>query len=123
MSLLNELLDRLGGMSFRLDGRGRALLRAAWIAMRHGPFLARRMAPYLGRLALRAGSFHARYICIVSHHFMDAAEATSPSGRERRSACAFRVPVAGRLESMCSVNALGLREAVYRAANGRGENG
>jgi hypothetical protein len=121
MSLLHELLDRLGGTSFRLDGRGRALRRAAWILRRHGPFLVHRAAPHLWRLALRAGGFRARYFCIVSHHFMNAAEAAAPSGRERLSACAFRVPIDGRLEPMCAVNALGLRDAFYRAASFKGQ--
>jgi hypothetical protein len=57
-----------------------------------------------------------RYFCIVSHHFMSAAETTTPLGQERLSACAFRVPINGRLEPMCAVNALGKREQFYRAA-------
>ncbi len=121
MRLLRDLLDRFGGTSFRLDGCGRALRRAAWILMRHGPFLVSRAAPHLWRLARRAGGLRARYFCIVSHHFMSAAEATTPLGRERLAVCAFRVPIDGRLEPMCSVNALGLREAFYRAGHVQGQ--
>jgi hypothetical protein len=41
-------------------------------------------------------------------------------GQERLANCAFRVPVNGRLEPMCAVNALGLRDDFYTAA---GQNG
>ncbi len=116
MRFLAELLDRLGGTSFRLDSRPGAVLRAARIAARHGGFLARQGVPTAWRLARRAGTLRARYFCIVSHHFMSAAETATPLGRERLAACAFRVPIDGRLEPMCAVNALGLREAFYRAA-------
>jgi hypothetical protein len=116
MRVLAELLDRLGGTSFRLDTRPRAALRAAWIAARHGGFLARRVVPHAWRLLRRTRTLRARYFCIVSHHFMSAAETATPVGRERLAACAFRVPIGARLEPMCAVNALGLREAFYRVA-------
>ncbi len=115
MRFLGELLDRLGGQSFRLDGRVQALRKAAWILMRHGGFLARRAGPYLWRLTRRAGTIRPRYFCIVSHHFMSAREAMTAAGRERLAVCAFRVPVDSRLEPMCAVNALGLRDDFYRS--------
>jgi hypothetical protein len=117
MALLRELLDRVGGTSFRLDTRGRALLRAGSVLVRHAGFLARDVGPYLWRLVRRVRTLRPSYFCVVSHHFMSAAEAATPLGRERLSACAFRVPIAGRLEPMCAVNALGLRESFYRAAS------
>jgi hypothetical protein len=116
MRFLAELLDRLGGLSFRLDGRGRALRQAARVLMRHGRFLLCRAAPQLWRLVRRAGTLRVRYFCLVSHHFMSAAEAATARGRERLAVCAFRVPIHGRLEPMCAVNALGLRDAYYRSA-------
>ncbi len=116
MSFLGELLDRLGGTSFRLDGRARALRRAVGLLMHHGRFLVGRAIPHLWRLARRAGALRVRYFCIVSHHFMSPAEVATPHGRERLAVCAFRVPIDGRLEPMCAVNALGLRDAFYRAA-------
>jgi len=120
MLFLRDLLDRLGGTSFRLDGRARALRRSMGMLMRHGHFLVRRAIPHLWRLARRAGTLRVRYFCIVSHHFMSAAEAATPHGRERLAVCAFRVPIDGRLEPMCAVNALGLRDAYYRAASVQG---
>lgn len=114
MRTLNELLDRLGGVSFRLDNRARAWRRASRIAVRHGGFIIGRLLPVFVRLLRRTRSFKANYLCIVSHHFMSAAEMRTAQGEERLATCAFRVPINGRLEPMCAVNALGLREAYYR---------
>jgi hypothetical protein len=114
MQTLDELLERLGGVSFRLDNQARAWRRAGRIALRHGGFAVRRLLPYFVRLLRRTRSLNANYFCIVSHHFMSAGEMKTAQGEERLAACAFRVPVNGRLEPMCAVNALGLREAYYR---------
>jgi hypothetical protein len=114
MAFLRAALDRLGGTSFRLDDRRRAVVRGAALVARHSVFLARYLVPYVARLAARARSVRGRYFCIVSHHFMSAAETATALGRERLAACAFRVPIDGRLEPMCAVNALGLRSAYYR---------
>jgi hypothetical protein len=118
MKFLRMLLDRIGGTSFRLDPLGRALRRVAHLLSRHGAFLFRHGLPHLFRLAKRTGTPHARYFCIVSHHFMNPAEITSPLGKERRSVCVFRVPIGGRLEPMCAVNAGGLRAQFYESTNG-----
>jgi hypothetical protein len=119
MRMLAEVLDRLGGTSFRLDPPLRAARRAASVVLRHGGFLARALLPHAWRLWRRAGTLRAPYFCIVSHHFMSAAEATTPLGRERLDACAFQVPVDGRLTPMCAVNALGVREAYYGTGRAR----
>ncbi|MGH6691658.1 MAG: hypothetical protein ACREF4_13380 [Gammaproteobacteria bacterium] len=119
MRFLQELLDRLGGLSFRLDGRARAIRRAVWVLVRHGTFLVRRAVPFLWRLVRRAGTLRAHYFCYVSHHFMSARETETTAGRERLALCAFRVPIEGRLEPMCAVNALGLRDAFYRTTPGQ----
>ena len=57
---------------------------------------------------------------VVSHHFMSREELASPIGQERLASCAFKVPVDGRMVSMCEVNAAGVREAFYagRATEG-----
>jgi len=114
MALLRDLLDRVGGTSFRLDGRRRRLARAAALALRHGGFIATRLLPQAWRVVRRAGSFRPRYFCFVSHHFMSAAEMATPLGAERLASCAFRVPIDGGLAPMCAVNAGGLRDRFYR---------
>jgi hypothetical protein len=114
MRALDELLERLGGVSFRRDDRARAWRRAGRIALHHGGFVLRRLLPHFVRLLRRTGSLNANYFCVVSHHFMSADEMKTAQGQERLAACAFQVPINGRLESMCAVNALGLREAYYR---------
>jgi hypothetical protein len=116
MRLLAELLDRCGGTSFRLDTRARAIRRAAGMLRRHAGFLITRGVPYLWRLGRRTRTLRARYFCIVSHHFMSAGEIATRLGQERLSACVFRVPVDGRLEPMCAVNALGGRSRFYQSA-------
>lgn len=118
MRFLDALLVRLGGTSFRLETGAERRRHVGALLARHGAFLLGRGLPQLWRIARRAGVGRPRYFCLVSHHFMSAAELATPAGRERLSACAFRVPVDGRLESMCAVNALGAREAVYRRAVG-----
>lgn len=115
MRFLDGLLERIGGASFRLDGRRRAIWRALQIAIRHPGFLLRQSLPFAWRLARRVGTLRADYFCIVSHHFMSASETETPLGRERLDLCSFKVPIDGRLESMCAVNALGLRERYYGA--------
>ena len=114
MRLLSGLLDRVGGESFRLDDTAARLRRVLRFARRHGGFALTQLLPHVVRLWRRAGTFRVNYLCIVSHHFMDASELAAPEGRERVDACAFKVPVGGKLESMCVVNALGLRDQVYR---------
>ena len=117
MRMLNGVLDRIGGESFRLDDASARLRRSVRLALRHGGFALTHLLPHAIRLWRRAGTFRVNYFCIVSHHFMSAEELAKPLGRERVDSCAFKVPVNGRLESMCAVNALGLREQVYRSAS------
>lgn len=114
MALLRDLLDRAGGTSFRLDGRRRSVARAAALALRHGRFLATRLLPHAWRVVRRTGTLRPRYFCLVSHHFMSAAEMATPLGAERLASCAFRVPLDGGLAPMCAVNAGGLRDRFYR---------
>ncbi len=114
MSALNELFNRVGGMSFRLDDHWQALRRAGWMLAKHGGFAIWRLLPQAWKFWRRAGTLRGNYFCVVSHHFMSAAETATPEGQERLDACAFKVSINGKLESMCAVNALGLREEFYR---------
>jgi hypothetical protein len=45
-------------------------------------------------------------------------EIRTDTGRDRLAACAFKLPVDGRMVSMCEVNATGVREAFYARAPG-----
>jgi hypothetical protein len=116
VQFLNKLLDRIGGTSFRLDTGGQAIRRIAYILKHNAVFLLRYGFPYAWRLLRQTGTLNARYFCIVSHHFMNATEMTSPLGAKRQSVCVFRVPISGRLEPMCRVNAGGLRAKLYQSA-------
>lgn len=50
-----------------------------------------------------------RSLLLVVHKFMDADELQTPLGRERLDACVFKLPVDGRMISMCEMNATSLR--------------
>ena len=133
MRFLSELLDRTGGVSFRLDDKLSAILKAFKIAASHPAFLARRALPQalgllrrmsegkplrlLGQTAL--GQTDLRYFNIVSHHFMSREQTETTVGRERLQLCIFRVPIGDKLEPMCAANALGLRDAYYRSPSRR----
>ena len=60
-----------------------------------------------------------RPLLFVVHHFMGKDELTTPLGRERLKACVFKLPIGGRMVSMCEVNATGIR----RALNAAGRSG
>ena len=47
---------------------------------------------------------------LVAHRFMSAAEIDMDIGRQRLAACVFRVPVDGKMVSMCEVNAGEMRQ-------------
>jgi hypothetical protein len=82
----------------------------------------RRSLVDLAGAVLRRRGISVRPFVVVVHHFMDAQELATPTGRERLRACAFRVPVDGKMVSMCEVNATGLRkELTARLRSGRRE--
>ena len=47
---------------------------------------------------------------VIVHNFMSAHELDTPEGQERLQACAFKVPVDGRMVSMCELNGTDLRK-------------
>ncbi len=63
--------------------------------------------------ALLRGRLRIRPFAVVVHSFMSQAEIRTPIGRARLDACAFKLPVNGRMVSMCEMNASGLREKTY----------
>ncbi len=130
---LEALLARLGGASFRLDGRAAAARRVLGMLVRHPGFLASSALPHAWRLLGRAsdgrpwpllagligGRVRARYFNFVTHHFMSREETATPLGQERLSLCAFQAPVDGRLTPMCEINASGLRQDYYEGRQSR----
>ena len=80
----------------------------------------RRLAPRVLR-ALMGGKFRFRPFALVVHAFMDRDELTTDLGRDRVAACAFRVPVDGRMVSMCEMNGSGLRESTYEVGDEKAE--
>lgn len=74
------------------------------------------------RLALAASRGEPASIhpfALIVHRFMSPEELTTDRGRERLAACTFKVPVDGRLEPMCSMNATPLRDTLIREMNAR----
>ena len=116
----------LGGLNFRDDTSLERVCRAAGVLLTDprwvlGP-LRRWILERLAGLGTNAphlawdgvlGRVRIDSFCVVSHHFMNAAELESDKGQERLSACLFRVPVADEMVPMCRVNAGGVRDAVY----------
>jgi len=116
----------LGGLNFRDDTGVERVCRAAGVLLTDprwvlGPlrrWILERLAG-LGTNAPRLawdrvlGRVRIDSFCVVSHHFMGSAELASDKGQERLSACLFRVPVGDEMVPMCSVNAGGVRDAVY----------
>ena len=58
---------------------------------------------------LGRGRIQVRPLMLVVHKFMSAEELNTPLGRERLQTCVFKVPVGGKLVSMCQMNATDLR--------------
>ncbi|MGH7628094.1 MAG: radical SAM protein [Gemmatimonadales bacterium] len=134
--IVDGFLDQFGGITFRLDGPLERGARWAALAVREPGFVLgsamrgtahwlRRFEPghpwrLLGRLA--AGQARIHGLVIVTHHFMNRAEAESPRGQERRDLCVFHVPIGDQLVPMCQVNALGVREEYYAKLRDRGRS-
>ncbi len=130
--VFNEFLARFGGVSFRQDSRAEMFARLLGLVVHQPMFAVTNALPYalhwLRRIEpdrpLRAarkmvsGATRVRTLAIVSHHFMNRAELESPLGRERLEHCVFHVPVAGKLVSMCEVNAAGIRDRYYDGIRG-----
>jgi Radical SAM superfamily len=55
-----------------------------------------------------------RPLVVVVHKFMNADELKTPLGRARLDACVFKLPVEGKMVSMCEMNATPIREALHR---------
>ncbi len=127
LRMMREFFEQgLGGLNFRDDSALDRVCRAAGVVLQHphwvlGPL--RRWAIKrlrdLGTNEMRlAWDFVRRKarldtFCVVSHHFMNAAELATDNGHDRLAACVFRVPIGREMVPMCLVNAAGARESVY----------
>jgi hypothetical protein len=126
--VVDGFLGRFGGITFRVGTRADHLAKLCGVVLAAPGFVLRNLlpfarhwarrlsphAPHRAVLALLRGRLRLQGLAIVSHHFMSRAEIESPVGQERLRQCVFHVAVGGELVSMCEVNALGVREQLYR---------
>jgi len=76
---------------------------------------------FLGTVA-HGGGWSVRPLAVIVHHFMSNEELETPLGKERLEACVFRLPVEGRMVSMCEMNATDLRADLNVAARERSQS-
>jgi hypothetical protein len=117
----------LGGAAFRDDSGLEKVARGAGMVSRAPGWMlgpVRRWAAArvreeagttLGRLLWDAarGRLRVDGLTLTSHHFMSPDELLTEVGKERLSACVFRLPVKGEMIPMCQMNAGGVRERLY----------
>ncbi len=60
---------------------------------------------------------------LIVHASMSEEELSTPAGQERLEACVFRVPVDGRMVSMCELNGTDLRLRLNRAQGAGSDSG
>ncbi len=109
---LSTAVARILGMMLRSP---LLLLRAAGYALRRS-WDERRWIPATLWAALRF-KLRLRPTAFVVHNFMDRTTLETELGRERVAACAFKLPVNGKMISMCEMNGTELREQTYRVAS------
>jgi len=61
---------------------------------------------------LRGSGLRIRPLVLVVHKFMGAEELATPLGQERLEACVFKLPIDGRMVSMCELNATAMRAEI-----------
>jgi len=49
---------------------------------------------------------------VIVHNFMSRHELNTSEGQDRLAACAFKVPVDGKMVSMCELNGTDMRESL-----------
>ena len=70
---------------------------------------ARRWLPRFFQAVARGRSWSISPFVIVIHHFMSRDELDTEEGRQRLEACVFRLPINGKMVSMCELNGTDLR--------------
>ena len=73
---------------------------------------------FLGAVA-RGRPWSIKPFILVIHNFMSAHELETEEGRVRLEACAFKVPVDGRMVSMCALNGTDLRRQLNQSDRSR----
>jgi MoaA/NifB/PqqE/SkfB family radical SAM enzyme len=132
LRVMTRLLDMFGGLGPMRERPLRGMLRRLLVAVLHpatvatalayGALRAWRMRGKLLEIAwhaVRLRSVRVRPWILVVHKFMNADELTTPLGQERLRSCVFRLPVDGRMVSMCELNATDLRLRLNRAQRRR----
>ena len=126
-ALMNRLLDAVCGLDPLGADLGRGIVRLASILLRSPALLVsaavygvrrawweRRLLGSIVSSLARLHSVRIRPWIVVVHGFMNRDELSTPLGRQRLDACVFRVPVEGRMVSMCELNATDLRLQLNR---------
>lgn len=131
---LNRFIRAFGG--FGVIGRSRLEATAVTtsIALRNLPLLVegvvysfyrlwgiRSFLPRILGSLLRFQPVRVRPLAIIVHKFMSTEELDTPIGRERLDACVFKLPLEGRMVSMCELNGTELRSAENLRRSGRKE--
>ncbi|MEE9217838.1 MAG: radical SAM protein, partial [Acidobacteriota bacterium] len=122
LRMMRRILDEFGGFRARASGPIERAVRLISMLLQNPGFLLE--APLYGlyrlwgiRAWLPAALAHLlafravrlRPLVVVVHKFMSRDELETPLGRERLQACSFKLPVNGKMVSMCEMNATPLR--------------
>jgi MoaA/NifB/PqqE/SkfB family radical SAM enzyme len=132
LQVMTRLLDMFGGLGPLRESPLRGALRRLLVAALHPATVGSALAYgalrawwMRGKLleiawqAVRLRSVRVRPWILVVHKFMNPDELATPLGQERLRSCVFRVPVDGRMVSMCELNATDLRLRLNRAQRRR----
>ena len=125
--VLSYFYKKWGGITFRADNGLEKLCRSLGMFLQAPLFFLNELPRYVWtwfhRLApnqpwkvplqILRRQLHIHRFTVVTHHFMDLNQINTPLGRERLEHCAFVVPIDGNFESMCEVNASGIRDRFY----------
>ena len=98
-------------------GLGIVLRKPWWLlwAAKYGVQRSWRERRYWGRVlkALLRGKLRLRPCVMVVHAFMNREELATDEGQDRLKACMFKLPVDGKMVSMCEMNGTPMRESTY----------
>lgn len=127
--IVDEFLERFGGVTFRRDNVVQRWARVMALMMRAPRAILGNLPAFVRHWLERIDPGH-RFraardlvrgrvgmhgLVVVSHHFMSSAELATDLGRERLAHCVFHVHARGETMSMCEANALGGRSRYYES--------